>query len=317
MAEKNKSLENVRVTILMPKTIKLSNPAEDMPTKKEQKEHSAKGKNKGRKTEVYPLEIEEMKMIIGYFEQEEMWLHYLLFVLSCNMARRISDMLALRWENFFYPNTGNFREDILEIVEDKTDKLANPKINSACRSAIELYIKKTGCDVSKSNYKLPVFMQLSGNYKGKVITDRGYLKALKKAAAEVGIQKNIGTHSPRKTFGMISRMLHPADYDSMELLQSIYNHSSTNVTRHYIGLTKKKVDAYYDDMGVFFEDYVVGNKKYKDVSDKPIVSFDTNDLRDIIRAAYEAGKNNAGTADAMIHVDAINSLMQMVENLAK
>lgn len=274
-------------------------------------------KKKGKKSEVYPFEIHDMKKMTEYFASNGMWLQYLIFVLSCNMARRVGDMLTLRWINFFDPKTGKFREDILEIMEDKTDKLANPRINSACRAAINLYIEKTGCDVSKDNYTSNVFMQLSGTHKGCVLSDSGYLKSLKKAAEAVGIEYNIGTHSPRKTFGMMSRMLHPGDYDSMELLQTIYNHSSAKTTKHYIGLTKKKIDAYYDDMGNFFDDYIVGNKEYESIAEKPVVNIDANDLRDVIKAAYEAGMNSARSVDAMVHVSNITALMQMVESLMK
>lgn len=274
-------------------------------------------KKKGKKSEVYAFEIEDMKKMIAYYEENEMWVHYLVFVLSCNMARRVGDTLSLRWVNFFNPETGRIREDILEIQEDKTDKLANPHINSACRNAIQKYIEKTGCVVSENNYQNYVFTQLSGNFKGSVLSDSGYLKALKKAAHAVGIEYNVGTHSPRKTFGMISRMLHPGDYDSMELLQTIYNHSDTKTTKHYIGLTKKKIDTYYDDMGNFFEDYITGDKEYKEVAETPIVSLDTNDLRDVVKAAYEAGRNNVNNADAMVHVDAITEIMKMIETLQK
>lgn len=282
-----------------------------------QKKICCHNKQKGKKSEVYPFEIEDMKKMTEYFSNNEMWLHYMMFVLSCNMARRVGDMLSLKWENFFDPKTGNFREDILEIQEDKTDKLANPRINSACRAAIKLYVTKTGCDVTKNNYTIPVFMQLTGTHKGAVLSDSGYLKSLKKVAVAVGIEYNVGTHSPRKTFGMMSRMLHPGDYDSMELLQTIYNHSSTKTTKSYIGLTKKKIDTYYDDMGSFFDDYIVGGKEYKEVSDRPIVSLDTNDLRDVIKAAYEAGKINAEESDVMIHIDAITEIMRMIEGLQK
>lgn len=274
-------------------------------------------KQKGKKSEVYAFEVSDIKKMIAYFSENEMWLQYMMFVLSCNMARRVGDMLSLKWVNFFDPSTGKYRHDILEIREDKTDKLANPRINSACRAAINLYIEKTGCKVSAENYTMPVFMQLSGTHKGCVLSDSGYLKSLKKAAQAVGIEYNVGTHSPRKTFGMMSRMLHPGDYDSMELLQTIYNHSDTKTTKHYIGLTKQKIDSYYDDMGSFFDEYVIGEKEYAVQGQSPIVSIDTNDLRDIIRTAYESGKNNAGNVDAMVHIDAINSIMQMLESLAK
>lgn len=269
-------------------------------------------KKKGRKSEVYPFEVQDIKKMINYFKEHNLWTQYLLFVFGCNMARRVGDTLSLTWEHVYNPDTGEIRKDLMDICEDKTDKLANPHINSACREAINLYIEKTGCDPSENNYKNPVFLQLSGTHKGTVITSDGYRKSLKKAAKAVGITYNVGTHSTRKTFGMINRMIHPDDYNSMEILQTIFNHSDTKTTMHYIGLTKKKVDQYYDDMGNFFNDYVTGDKEYEEHLESPIVSIDINDLRDIIKTAYESGLNNAGNSDPMVHIDAINSVMKMV-----
>ena len=277
----------------------------------------ANNKQKGKKSEVFPFEIEDMKNIMAYFTEHGMWIHYLLFVMGVNMARRIGDTLSLTWEHIYNPETGNFRADLLEIAEDKTDKLANPHINSSVRSAVELYIDKTGCDPSKNDYKEYVFTQLSGTHKGRVVSSQAYRTALKTAAKAVGIEYNVGTHSTRKTFGKYSRMLHPGDYDSMEVLQTIYNHEDTNTTKHYIGLTKQKVDKYYDDMGVFFDDYVTGDKIYEDVSSQPIISLDTNDLRDIIAVAYKLGGENAGKTDANVHIEAINSVMAMIDGLQK
>lgn len=274
-------------------------------------------KQRGKKSEVYHLEIEDMKKITAYFINNEKWLCYLIFVLSCNMARRIGDTLGLTWENFFNPVNGQLRADLLEFAEDKTDKLASPRINSACRAAIQLYIEKTGCDPSADNYSAPICMQLDGNYAGRIMSYSCYCKNLKKAALESGIEYNVAAHSPRKTFGMMNRMIHPGDYDSMEILQTIFNHSDVKTTNRYIGLTKQKVDKYYDDMGTFFDEYITGNKEYSDVSSAPIISLDVNDLRDIIKAAYEYGKTNADNPDAMVHVNAITHLMTMVDQLKK
>lgn len=281
----------------------------EFPTQKKQTNNN---KKKGRKSEVYPFQLEDTKKMIAYFEEKEMWLQYLLFVMGCNMARRVGDTLTLTWEHLYNPQNGNLRDDILEIAEDKTDKLANPRINSACRKAIEKYIEKTGVKPEKNNYHEYVFLQLTGTHKGTVITSDGYRKALKKAAEAVGITYNVGTHSPRKTFGMLSRMIHPNDYDSMELLQTIYNHSDTKTTKHYIGLTKQKVDQYYDDMGGFFDDYVTGSKEYTDVSDKPIISIEVSDLRDIIAMALAEKVN--GTEEAL---EAMNTIMSIVDTVKK
>ncbi len=274
-------------------------------------------KKKGRKSEVYAYELKDVKRILNYFRDNKKWIHYLLLTFGCNMARRIGDTLALKWLNIYDPSTGRIRTDILEITEDKTDKLANPKINKAVQDAIELYIANTDCNPADNNYANNVFLQLSDTHKGATLSDSGHLKALKRAAKELGIDYDIGTHSARKFFGKMNRMLHPGDYDSMEILQTIYNQSDTKTTKHYIGLTKQKVDKYYDDMGEFYNSYVVGDREYVRLTDKPIVSLDANDLRDIIKAAYQAGRDNCGSADAMEHIDAITSIMGMAGQLAK
>lgn len=274
-----------------------------------------KSKNRGKKREVYPFQPADVKKMIEYFESNEKWIHYLLFVLSCNMARRVSDNLSLQWFNFFDDN-GEFREDLLEIEEEKTKKLANPHINSAVRKAIILYLEKMNFDPSKNNYKDYVFMQLSGTHKGHILTQDASLKAIKDAAKKCGITYNVGNHSTRKTFGMINRMLHPNDYDSMQILQEIYNHSSESMTMRYIGLTKSKADKYYDDMGEFFTDSIFG-KNEMIIDNAPVVTIATSDLRDIIKMAYDEGMKNHSETDYNVHVDTINAIMDMIDELRK
>ena len=38
-------------------------------------------KKKGEKSEVYPIQIPDIKKIIGYFTENEMWQNYLIFVM--------------------------------------------------------------------------------------------------------------------------------------------------------------------------------------------------------------------------------------------
>ena len=261
-------------------------------------------KKKGKKSEVYPLEIEDAKKLLAWFAENGMLTHYLALTVGINMARRIGDTLNLTWEHFFDPVTGDFRFEIMEIVEDTTDKMANPLINNAVKEAIKLYVEKTGCDVTANNYRNPVFLQLTGTHKGKVVTADAHRKALKKGAEAVGIKYNIGTHSARKTFGKISRMIHPNDYDSMEILQSVFNHSDAKTTRHYIGLTKEKVNQYYNDIGTFFGDYVTGDKAFKGEDNKPTVTLEWADLRGVLAMLT----NN---------VDDMNAAIELIEQLAK
>lgn len=277
-------------------------------------EHKPVGNKKaGESSEVFPFEIEDLKNILTYFLDNDKMVYYLLLTMSCNMARRIGDILDLRWRDIFRAD-GSFRDEI-SIVEEKTKKFANPHLNKVCREAISLYIEKTGCDVSADDYSGYVFMQTTGNYAGRVVSQSGYLKALKRAGDAVGVTYNIGTHSGRKTFGKMTRILHPGDNDVMPMLQSIYNHSDTKITNRYIGLTKERAAELYEDFGDFFGDYVTGDKEYRK-SESIIVHMDSGDLHDILKFAYELGLQNAGF-DAMTHVNAIADIDELVEVLRK
>ena len=278
--------------------------------------HTVCNKKKGVSSEVMPIQIPDIKKILNYFEENNKWECYLIFVFSCNMARRIGDTLSLTWQHIFYSD-GEMREDLLPIAEDKTDKLASPHINFAVRKAIQVYLENTKLNPSDNGYMNPVFVQTSGKYKGRVITADGYRKALKKAADEVGIKYNIGTHSPRKTFGMISKLLHPNDPYCMELLRNIYNHTDSKTTEHYIGMTREMINKFYDDMGEFFEGYVTGDKVYNETGESPVVCLESHDLREIIKEAYKMGAANAENIDPVIHINAMNEIMKMVDKLKK
>lgn len=273
-------------------------------------------KRVGKKSEVFAFQVEDARKVLAYFQAHDMWVQYLLFVFGVNMARRVGDLLELTWKDLYNPTTGKIRSS-MDIREQKTRKYASIAINQACRDAVDLYVVKTGCNPAENFYGDYVFTQLSGNYKGRVISDNGYRQSLKKAAAACGIEYNVGTHSARKTFGAMSRMIHPSDYDSMQLLQTIYNHSDEKTTERYIGLTKEKVEKYYSDMGEFFEDYISGEKEFDGIAAKPVVSIDVNDLREILTTAYQAGVENAGNPDPASHIRAINSVISMVESVAR
>lgn len=288
----------------------------NQPAQPEEKSYRAFNKKKGVSSEVYPFTLGEAHDVLGFFKDHKMWQHYLLFVLGFNTARRAGDLLALTWENIVSPATGKVRED-MEIVEEKTQKIAKVRLNDACRSAIDLYIEENRANPADNEYKNLVFIQSAGTHKGNCLTYDGYRKGIKRAAEAVGIEKNVGTHSARKSFGMTNRRIHYADQDNMEILRSILNHSDTKTTSRYIGLTRERMNQYYDDIGEAFTDYVTGDKEYKEEDHNPIVALDVNDLRDILNAAYGAGLENSGNNDPKAHLEAMANLMQLVDRARK
>lgn len=287
--------------------------------------HEPRGKKRGQKSEVFAYDPADMTKMISYFSSKEMWIHYLLFTIQTCSARRIGDLIGycnkstgkmvngLLWKDFFNPATGKIRNEIASFCEQKTGKLASPVINSAMRDAIHLYCEKTGCCPEDNGYQNPVFLQLSGTHRGKVISYSGAQKALKEAAAACGIEYNVGTHSARKTFGATTVLLHPGDANCIEALQGYYNHSSSAITNRYIGLTKKQTDGYVNDIGDFFNEYVVGGKEIPLEIGSPVISVGTEDLFDLIAEAFSAGKESDGHNDAALLVN----LMKKVEMIRK
>lgn len=272
-------------------------------------------KQKYKKSEVYALQPEDAKKIVLYLRDNEMWIHYMIFVLGCNMGRRVSDTMALKWSDVFDVNTGSLKSHI-EIKEKKTQKYATIRLNSACREAIQLYIEKTGCDPSKDNYSVNICMQLSGTHPGNVLSYDAYYKVIKKAQKTLKIKYNIGTHSTRKMFGMITMKLHPGDNDCINVLQQMFNHSDMKTTNRYIGTSQETFDQYSDDFGEFFSDHIIGDKEYVPDNDF-IIHIKSSDLRFLLNQTYEMALENAGSTDAMVHVDAYTELMNLVDQLKK
>lgn len=269
---------------------------------------------KGVKKEVYPFKTQEdLQNMLNYFKDNKLWNYYLLFTLGVNMGRRIGDTISLKWEHF-YLNNGRMRIKLKEIIEEKTDKLSDPTINSACKKVLEIYLRETGIEPSKNNYQDYVFKGLK---KGTHMSPEAYRLALKRAAEASNIDYNVASHSTRKTFGYWSRLLHPNDPNSMSVLMTAYQHSSEKITSAYIGLTREVIDKYYNDMGDFFSSYVMENKEYilkNKASSLVTVSYD--DLKDIVELIYKAGIDNANIQDYTKHLETINSSMDMIAELS-
>ena len=87
-------------------------------------------------------------------------------------------------------------------------------------------------------------------------------------------------------------MIHPNDSDSMELLRLIYNHSSTRITSHYIGLDREQMNKYYDDIGDFYTDYIEGDESLNSIAHRPVISLYTSDMHELINIAYRAGQES-------------------------
>jgi len=278
------------------------------------KEKKQSNKKAGVQTGNYAATMQDVSKLLAYFKDNNRWIHYLLIVTSCNMARRNGDMLSLQWFDI-YNSDGSFRNKT-PIYEEKTGKISGVYINDAVKNAVELYTSNVEINVAEDDYSHYVFEQKTGTHPGTVISYSGCLKALKRACEKVGIKENLTMHGLRRFFGSVSYDLHPNDHNRMEILQDIFNHSSERITRKYIGITDREIQGYYNNVGDVFESYVIGGKEILGNSDTPVVNIDSSDLRSIIKRAYEAGMKNSDS-DVSTHIDAINEIMGELDKLVK
>lgn len=124
----------------------------------------------------------------------------------------------------------------------------------------------------------------------------GFRKEFKKAINTKQIKEKLSCHSLRKTFGYWSKIIHPDDPNSLETLQSIFNHADTSTTLKYIGLSEERKRKYFDDFGDVIRNVENGNTDIM-INNSPIVSLRHEDLRKILMFAIQSGEIEMKTFD--------------------
>ena len=256
-------------------------------------------KEKGVETETEPFRsFEDLKVIQDYFWDNKLYAYWLGGWLMTSFGRRVNDIFSLKWSDIYRPD-GRFREK-LEIEEEKTGKKVGVLIWDFPKQRIVEY-----CDVMGIN---PL-----DNYNGKIF-NRGsaaFRTALReKTIPFVGIEYPVSTHSYRKYFGNLIYKLHPNRADRLTILKILLGHSSEKITEVYIGDIDETKDLFVSDFSKFLEKSYSGEEYMIDNS--PVITFRTQDLRQMVSDIYMEAKHNMGKAD---DITIINSLITMVENM--
>jgi len=191
-------------------------------------------------TKVYPIKQEDEILAI----QRYLLTHgrialrprnYLYFVLGISLGRRGGDLAKLKWGDILDAKGDFLEENVAFIREEKTRKIFNLYCNVTARAAVRQYLKMTGITPIPGEF---IFRsQITGE---DYVSNDQMCCVIKAAAKAVGIQKNIGTHSLRKTFGY--RLFKATQ--NLDLIRVLLNHSDIAETIRYIGLDDDmKVDA--------------------------------------------------------------------------
>lgn len=215
----------------------------------------------GVSSEVYPFTTEqEIKAMIDVFnkrideaktdtQRQVACRNKMMFLIGINLGIRASDLTSLRY-SFFMSSDGTFKDfyTLQPKKTRKTGKFVKLYFNQVVKKAIADYIEEYPFE-DLDEY---LFKSRKGNGS---ITEHALWDIVSKAAIEAGIEKNIGSHSLRKTFGRFVFYNAEDKNKALVILQTIFNHSSPAVTSRYIGLTDDEVSDVFNslDLGL---DYI-------------------------------------------------------------
>lgn len=180
----------------------------------------------------------------GTYNKEKMAArNYMLFVLGINIGIRGSDLVNLRWKDFYYEN-GILKEKC-SIIEMKTKKPKDFGINKAGEEVLEWYktTYNVNIEAEKNNF-------LFESQKGKQITRHRLTEILKETGKNAGINQSLSSHVLRKTFARHQIEAHKDDGMFLIWLMRLLNHESVESTLHYAGVTDDKLAEYYDDVNL-------------------------------------------------------------------
>lgn len=181
-------------------------------------------------------EIEQINLLKNYFLEKGELRNYALIVTGLNTSLRISDIVSLRWQDVYNYKENDYKKH-LSIIEKKTKKVNTVAINSAIVTALTL--------LSQKSIPLPdryIFLSQKGD--NLPITRNRAFTIIRSASEALGFEENISCHSLRKTFGYQAwkQGVPPA------LLMSIYNHSSYEITKRYLGIHQDERDQVFQNI---------------------------------------------------------------------
>jgi integrase len=165
--------------------------------------------------------------------------NHALVILGVHTALRVGDLLRLRWEQV-YDHKGRKMRVRMTLTEQKTKKRKTVALHPAAIAALKA-LREALTDPHPED---PVF---ESRVKGRAISRVQAYRILRDGAQAAGLEEAVSCHTLRKTFGYHSWKggVPPA------LLMEIYNHSSFQVTRRYLGVSQDDKNKAYLDLTLF------------------------------------------------------------------
>lgn len=172
------------------------------------------------------LNTDELRKLKKYFQNTQNYSICLLIEFGFRTLLRYSDLERVKWEDIL-------KKDELLLKEKKTNKRRNIRIGGVLKGIITEYYESMGNPPLENE----VFQY----------TLRHTNRLLQFGADYMGIKKkHISTHSLRKSGSRFLWDEHNRSDESLIKLSLVLNHSSTAITRRYLGITKEEIADIYE-----------------------------------------------------------------------
>lgn len=179
------------------------------------------------------LQWDEAMNLIRKLAKDGNYKMSLLIALGCFTGLRISDILALRWNQILHVSE-------FSVIEKKTGKKRTLRLNLQ----LQKHIAECYEQIQPIGMSAPILV----SQKGTIFTIQRINVMLKEIKRRYHLRVgNFSCHSLRKTFG---RQVYTMSGDSAELalvkLMELFNHSSIAITKRYLGLRQEEILETYD-----------------------------------------------------------------------
>ena len=176
---------------------------------------------KGSRTVSAYIQWNEAQALILKLERDKNTRYALLVATGIYTGLRVGDILTLQWEQLDGQS--------FTVKEGKTGKTRTVTVNNDLRAIVA---------------------RLRGLQSGLIfrIGRQQINRELKVIAFRYKIKGNISTHSLRKTFGRHVWEVNDCSDRALIMLSKIFNHTSTEVTRTYLGITSQEIADIYTSL---------------------------------------------------------------------
>ena len=178
----------------------------------------------------------QLQELAGYWLEKGNYRNYALIVVGACTALRIGDLLQLEWAGVYDEVNGEFRSHIT-LIEGKTGKTRTIALNTKAIEALQLL----------HPYRRSGYIFVSNRKDGRAISRVQAWRIIRAAAVAIKLAGCISCHSLRKSFGLFAWKAGVLPV----MLMDLFNHSSFEITKRYLGISQEERDTVYLSLALF------------------------------------------------------------------